>query len=477
MSSRPLHRRGRTALALLGVGLIALSLGIVASQSGAPIVDNFESGDFSKRLWVTGGGQPWTVTNRTSHGGEFAARSGAVGHGETSWLELHAITADGPISFWHRVSSERFDALRFSIDGQLAGKWSGDTGWQQASYLLDAGPHRFRWAYRKDDSGSERADRAWIDDLAMPIDRRASQCTTVATPMDSLQAIVDDARSGDVICLGEGEWTSSVVVETSVTLRGVSRSQSIVTGAQPGEPTFWIRSPEPDVQTPTVTLERLTIRGHPDRGCADWYADRCADGVRATDRAGVRISDARISGSGFHGLRVQNRAWAEIDNTVIAENRVNGMQLTERGKATLLRSTVEENGRDGVGATDGATLDLADIELASNGGTGLEVGQFASGTLLNSTVSGNGAGGIQLGDSAELTLERNVIQTNDGFGVALHIWGCFGNQASDDRFHGKVAGRVNTIPSRRADNGNELGAVCPSALSFLTTDRGEAYPP
>lgn len=153
------------------------------------------------------------------------------------------------------------------------------------------------------------------------------------------------------------------------------------------------------------------------------------------------------------------------------------MQLTERGRATLLRSTVEENGRDGVGATDGATLDLADIDLANNGDSGLEMDQFASGTLLNSTVSGNGAEGVQLGDSAELTLERNAIQNNHGFGVALHIWGCYGNQAADDRFHGKVAGRANTIPSRQADNGNKLGDVCPSALSFLTTDRGEAYPP
>ncbi|MFB6286012.1 MAG: right-handed parallel beta-helix repeat-containing protein [Candidatus Bipolaricaulia bacterium] len=477
MRSRLPRRHGRTALALLGAAVVGLSLGIAAMQPSVPIVDNFESGDLSRRLWVSGGGEPWSVTNQQSHGGEFAARSGSVGHGETSWLELNAVTTDGPISFWYRVSSERFDALRFSIDGQLAGKWSGDTGWQWASYFLDAGPHRFRWAYRKDDSGSERADRAWIDDLAMPIDRRASQCTTVATPTDQLQAIVDEARSGDVICLGEGEWRSSIVVETSVTLRGVSRSQSIVTGDKPGEPTLWIRSPAPDVQTPTVTLEHLTIRGHPDRGCADWYADRCADGVRATDRAGVRISDARISGSGFHGLRVQNRAWVEIDNTVIAENSVNGVQLTERGRATLLRSTVEENGRDGVGATDGATLDLADIDLANNGDTGLEMDQFASGTLLNSTVSGNGAEGVQLGDSAELTLERNAIQNNHGFGVALHIWGCYGNQAADDRFHGKVAGRANTIPSRQADNGNKLGDVCPSALSFLTTDRGEAYPP
>ena len=452
-------------------------LGLMVTQAQSPVVDNFESGDFSKRLWITGGGEPWTVTKEQSHGGEFAARSGTIGHGESSWLELSVVATQGLLSFWYRVSSERFDALRFTIDGELAGKWSGDTGWQQASYLIDAGPHRLRWAYRKDDSNSEGADRAWLDDLALPIDLSASQCTTVITPNDQLQAVIDEATSGDVLCLGEGEWTSSAIVETSVTLRGVSRAQSVVTGAEPGDPTFWIRSPHPDEQTPSVTIERLTIRGHPERGCSDWYADRCADGLRVTDRAGVRVSHVDIEKSGFHGIRLQDRGWAEIAHTVITENRGNGVQITERGRATILRSTIQENGRDGIAATDGATLDLADIELTGNGDSGLEMGQWASGSLINSTVAGNGAEGVQLANSSELMLERNVIQNNETFGVALRIWACYGNQSSEDRFHGEISGRANTIPKRREENGNQLGAVCPSALGFLTGERGEAYPP
>ena len=477
MRDQPSHRWQRIGLVLVSMISIGLLSGTVGSQTEALIIDNFESGDFSKRLWVSGGGEPWTVTNEQSHGGEFAARSGTIGHGQSSWLELSVVATEGLLSFWYRVSSERFDALRFTIDGELAGKWSGETGWQRASYLIDAGPHRLRWEYRKDDTNSEGADRAWLDDLALPIDLSASRCTTVITPNDQLQAVIDEATSGDVLCLGEGEWTSSVVVETSVTLRGVSRSQSVVTGAQPGEPTVWIRSPDPDVQTPSVTIERLSIRGHPDRGCADWYGDRCADGVRVTDRAGVRISNVRIAKSGFHGLRVQDRAWAEIANTVIAENRNNGVQVTERGRATILRSTVGENGRDGIAATDGAMVDLADIELANNGDSGLEVSQYASGTLLNSTVDGNGAEGVQLANSAKLTLERNVIQNSGTFGVALYIWACFGNQASDERFPGKVSGRANTIPARKSPTGNAYGAVCPADLEFLKTDRNESYPP
>ncbi len=477
MTSGSSQRRGRTALALLGVGLMALSLSLAAVQSGAPIVENFESGDFSERLWVTGGLAPWTVTGEQSHGGEFAARSGDIGHASSSWLELSVVTTDGPLSFWYRVSSERFDALRFTIDGQLAGKWSGDTGWQRARYVLDAGPHRLRWAYRKDDSNSEGADRAWIDDLALPLDFAASRCTTVITPSDDLQAMLDEAEAGDVLCLGEGEWAGSVVVETSVTLRGVARARSVVKGAQPGEPTVWVRSPTPDAQTPSVTLEQLTIRGHPDRGCADYTSDLCADGVRVTDRAGVRIADARVADSGFHGLRLQDRAWAKLSNAVIAENRVNGIQLTERARATVLRSSISENGRDGIGATDGASVDLADIELANNGDTGLEMGQFTNGSLLNSTVAGNEAEGVELANSAELTLERNAIRNNGTFGVALHIWACFGSEAPEEQFHGEIAGRANTIPKRREADGNAFGAVCPSALAFLTTERGEAYPP
>jgi len=73
------------------------------------------------------------------------------------------------ISFWYRVSSEpRCDFLNFFIDGQVQGKWAGDTGWQQASFSVAPGTHTFRWEYIKDGSGAANNDTAYLDNITLP---------------------------------------------------------------------------------------------------------------------------------------------------------------------------------------------------------------------------------------------------------------------------------------------------------------------
>ena len=75
----------------------------------------------------------------------------------------------GEASFWVKVSFESsFDSLRFHIDDEEIGEWSGDLDWQEVSFPVEAGRHTFRWAYSKDSSVSEGDDTAWIDDIVFP---------------------------------------------------------------------------------------------------------------------------------------------------------------------------------------------------------------------------------------------------------------------------------------------------------------------
>ena len=49
----------------------------------------------------------------------------------------------------------------------------------------------------------------------------------VLTPADSLQAALDAARPGDVLCLGPGEWREKCVVRTpGLTLRGAGADKT-----------------------------------------------------------------------------------------------------------------------------------------------------------------------------------------------------------------------------------------------------------
>jgi hypothetical protein len=76
----------------------------------------------------------------------------------------------GEISFDRRTwSEEDADSLKFLIDGELAGAWSGVFPWDRVSYDLEAGPHTLSWVYQKNDALSGGLDRGWIDRIVFPV--------------------------------------------------------------------------------------------------------------------------------------------------------------------------------------------------------------------------------------------------------------------------------------------------------------------
>ena len=116
--------------------------------------------------WTTGGSAGWTVQAETTRDGVAAARSGAIGHGEQSWMQATA-TGPGTLSFWWRVSSEAgYDYLRFLVDGvEQSGSISGATSWQLKTITIAAGSHALRWQYAKDGSVTAGSDCGWVDQV------------------------------------------------------------------------------------------------------------------------------------------------------------------------------------------------------------------------------------------------------------------------------------------------------------------------
>ncbi|MCA9720281.1 MAG: hypothetical protein KC468_36805, partial [Myxococcales bacterium] len=114
--------------------------------------ESFESGDLIENPWVSEGAASWTVEATLAHDGDFVARSGPIDGDE--WSEL-AITLEfpvaGQITFWHRESSEFCcDKLRFYVDDEQLGEWSGLTEWTESSFDVGAGEHVLAWRYEKD---------------------------------------------------------------------------------------------------------------------------------------------------------------------------------------------------------------------------------------------------------------------------------------------------------------------------------------
>jgi hypothetical protein len=132
--------------------------------------EDFETGDFTQFNWQHGGNQPWQITYQYPYQGFYSIRSGNITHNETSeiWLTYEVMSADS-IIFIRKVSSESSDHLKFYINNQLMGEWSGTTGgWKREAFAVSGGMKTFKWVYEKNGMGSAGTDCGWLDNIIFP---------------------------------------------------------------------------------------------------------------------------------------------------------------------------------------------------------------------------------------------------------------------------------------------------------------------
>ena len=154
------------------------------------VTEDFETGDFSAFSWEFEGSQDWTIDSTNAYQGTYCAKSGAITHSQSTRMILRVnIPAGGEISFFKKVSSENnYDKLTFLIDNNQKGQWSGNQGWTQESYPIEAGRHVFTWDYTKDVSVSSGQDCAWIDNIQLP----ATGLTQCAQAVTELTVVVNE---------------------------------------------------------------------------------------------------------------------------------------------------------------------------------------------------------------------------------------------------------------------------------------------
>ena len=133
-------------------------------------VEDFETGDMTKFNWQSGGNAPWQIVTSYPYEGYYSIKSGAISHSQTSEISIayNVMEADS-IIFFRKVSSESSDLLRFYINNQVAGSWSGTTGgWKREAFAVTAGNKTFKWSYEKNSMGTGGSDCAWLDYIVFP---------------------------------------------------------------------------------------------------------------------------------------------------------------------------------------------------------------------------------------------------------------------------------------------------------------------
>jgi hypothetical protein len=182
------------------------------------LVEDWETNTFDSFEWQHGGDEPWELTMLYPHEGYYHARSGEIDDSQSSELSLsmEIMTAD-TIYFWRKTSSQSGDKLKFYINNNLMGEWSGTNSYAQEKYRVETGNHTFKWVYQKNGSGFSGSDAAWIDFIIMP-------------PRMTLTCY---AGPDDMICTGEdyqcqGEATDWVSVEWSTSGTGTFSNLNVL---------------------------------------------------------------------------------------------------------------------------------------------------------------------------------------------------------------------------------------------------------
>lgn len=189
----------------LGQAIDSLCGAVVACS----VIEDFETGDFTKARWLHSGNANWAITSLEKNAGTYSAKAGAITHNQSSILEAIVDCNVGNVTFYRKVSSELgYDYLTFYIDGVEKNKWSGTQNWAQVSFPVTAGTRTFKWTYSKDGSVSSGFDTAWIDDIEYPIDcRDCNAMITIGTDTSTwaypMHTYYHDSRTQVIYLAGE----------------------------------------------------------------------------------------------------------------------------------------------------------------------------------------------------------------------------------------------------------------------------------
>jgi hypothetical protein len=133
-------------------------------------MEDYETNSFTQYPWVVNGNLPWFTTTDNAYDDVYCSKSGAVTGNQSSNMQITInVLNNDSIIFMKAVSSEQgYDFLKFYVDGNLRGQWSGVDNWSRQAYYVTAGVHTFKWVYSKDYVYDANQDCAWIDDVTFP---------------------------------------------------------------------------------------------------------------------------------------------------------------------------------------------------------------------------------------------------------------------------------------------------------------------
>jgi len=202
---------------------------------------------------------------------------------------------------------------------------------------------------------------------AVAADEDPAPCVQTIPTGESVQAAIDAAEDGAVLCLAPGVYRENLVITHPVTLRGTGDTAADVEikGASKYDPGVLVLNPDGSDDPFTVTVENLTLSNR--------YPMK-RHGVEVEGTAGIILRDAVVVGSEAYGLVLRDEATAEIVSTSILETEL-GVSFGDSSRATLRDSVVRDSSVkiSGSAVVSVNGCDLSGNDLSVSGSATLDV--------------------------------------------------------------------------------------------------------
>ncbi|MBU2713749.1 hypothetical protein [Zooshikella harenae] len=139
-----------------------------SSRVGEKVVIDFEDDTLGGYFWRYKGASQWRRQAEKGKDGSTALATTEISHGQSMAISTVVHTVGGLLSFDVATRSNYYDRLRFYIDGEKVGEWSGIYDYRHVGFLVPAGRHELKWIYYTNIKSVRDEDRVWIDNLVIP---------------------------------------------------------------------------------------------------------------------------------------------------------------------------------------------------------------------------------------------------------------------------------------------------------------------
>jgi hypothetical protein len=165
--------------------------------------DGFEDNTIAP--FTTGGNNTWTTQSTIKRSGTYAAMSGPIEDGQSTWIEYNTIipSQGGRITFSVRTMTPSFtEVLRVYINGEQQVKLYAETktSFTTETIPLNEGPNTIRWEFIKYGSSGINTDRVYLDDVSITLNR-----------IPTLTLDDGSQKTGNILvsdALGNAQWKS-----------------------------------------------------------------------------------------------------------------------------------------------------------------------------------------------------------------------------------------------------------------------------